>query len=74
VLQKTKVSLCVRVCVCILLCVSACACACACACVCACVCVTLLYDTVVNFQIGLFPNCCATEVLLHVIASCETTG
>ena len=32
------------------------------------------YDTVVIFQIGLFPNCCATEVLLHVIASCETTG
>ena len=32
------------------------------------------YDTLVIFQIGLFPNCCATEVLLHVIASCETTG
>jgi len=31
-------------------------------------------DTLVISEIELFPNCCATEVLLHVIASCETTG
>ena len=32
------------------------------------------YDTIVIFQIGLFPNCCVTEALLFVITCCETTG